>query len=280
MENKTYLNFLLANKLRPLFGKNTPTQNIKSLKDNTHLKPIIKKLNSEDKLMFLFVVSSDGLPGEVIKEVQSNLYEIILYESTGHPERSCDYCNGDGYINCDYCDGNGEQECSECDGSGDVTCETCDGSGQNDEEGPCDDCQGSGEVKCSNCEGHGKIGCDECGGDGSHTCYDCGGSGDVTDESEITLEKHYIYTYDPKVVSLFTDESKKSDKQFTPVFENDPMLLKKLSEQNKKTLVIKNYESDEFDSSLFDNSDTDDEYFIDEIINLVGKNLDDLPGLD
>lgn len=277
MQDKSYLNFLLAKKLRPSFGENTPSKNAKLLRKDIHLKPIIKKMNESDLLMFYFIISSEGLPGDVIKEVQSNLHEIIMFESNGYLSRSCDSCN-DGLQSCDWCDGNGNVECSECDGDGNVSCDTCDGSGEDEEGNPCDECVGVGEKTCDLCGGKKESECDRCNGDGYDTCPDCDGSGDVTDESEVTLNTHYIYTYDPKVVSLFQNEVDKEN-SFKSVFNSNPMILKNLIDQNKKTLVILNYDSEEVDSSLIDSGDVDDEYFINDILNLSGKNLDDLPGI-
>lgn len=90
----------------------------------------------------------------------------------GEKTRSCERCEGEGFV--------GPDSCGHCGGIYMIDCHPCAGSGEIDEE-DCAKCGGSEEVPCSECNGSGEVlgetdvlvACNECDGTGNVACPAC-----------------------------------------------------------------------------------------------------------
>ena len=118
---------------------------------------------------------------------------------SGLEDRTCAFCNGEGWRECDFCLGKKEVRCNMCQGSGEVVCAHCHGRGGTkvkDEWRTCQYCDGKGTPECVECkgtktkvcwkcEGAGRYVCNQCHGDrvNKWQCHVCGGTGQVKEEA-------------------------------------------------------------------------------------------------
>ena len=260
----------ITTKLRPYYEHLNPTQIYNAIINDKTISVLLEKMEPKDIVYFVFLLSSNENPKNIIKtvDVLEGISLLHIDEDSvnipcgdcngnycgGDKEFQCPDCDGDGYFNdeteCDYCYGTGKIECYECDGTGSETCDNCNGSydfqedcdkcengiinpGEENEE-TCSKCEGTGELNCSKCDGTESQSCDACNGDGEIVCEKCLGNGNVDDDYAYGVHNYYILSYDSNLLAeIDIDDIKPMD-----IFPEE--LLDKFY-KSKESLVINSY---------------------------------------
>ena len=229
----------ITTKLRPYYEHLNPTQIYNAIINDKTISVLLEKMEPKDIVYFVFLLSSNENPKNIIKTVDVLEGISLLHIDEDTVNIPCNECNGNGYNNCYECDGTGSETCDNCNGSYDFQedCDKCENGiinpGEENEES-CSKCEGTGELNCSKCDGTESQSCDACNGDGEIVCEKCLGNGNVDDDYAYGVHNYYILSYDSNLLAeIDIDDIKPMD-----IFPEE--LLDKFY-KSKESLVINSY---------------------------------------
>ena len=229
----------ITTKLRPYYEHLNPTQIYNAIINDKTISVLLEKMEPKDIVYFVFLLSSNENPKNIIKTVDVLEGISLLHIDEDTVNIPCNECNGNGYNNCYECDVTGSETCDNCNGSHDFQedCDKCENGiinpGEENEE-TCSKCEGTGELNCNQCDGDGQQSCDACNGDGEITCEKCLGNGNVDDDYAYGVHNYYILSYDSNLLAeIDIDDIKPMD-----IFPEE--LLDKFY-KSKESLVINSY---------------------------------------
>ena len=229
----------ITTKLSPYYEHLNPTQIYNAIIKDKTISILLEKMEPKDIVYFVFLLSSNENPKNIIKTVDVLEGISLLHIDEDTVNIPCNECNGNGYNNCYECDGTGSETCDNCNGSHDFQedCDKCENGiinpGEENEE-TCSKCEGTGELNCSKCDGTESQSCDACNGDGEIVCEKCLGNGNVDDDYAYGVHNYYILSYDSNLLAeIDIDDIKPMD-----IFPEE--LLDKFY-KSKESLVINSY---------------------------------------
>ena len=90
----------ITTKLRPYYEHLNPTQIYNAIINDKTISVLLEKMEPKDTVYFVFLLSSNENPKNIIKTVDVLEGISLLYIDEDAVNIPCNECNGNGYNNC------------------------------------------------------------------------------------------------------------------------------------------------------------------------------------